>query len=51
LATELKDQDYDFLEILDENEEIENHYEELANEFQKNEHILAQQRQIIEQSN
>lgn len=33
LAHELKDQDYDFMEVLDENEEIENQYDELMAEY------------------
>ena len=42
LAHELKDQDYDFMEVLDENEEIEGQYEELMSEYQKGELVIAQ---------
>ncbi len=48
LAFEIKDQDYDFMEVLEENEEIENQYEELAQEYQRLEAVIAGQRQLIE---
>jgi hypothetical protein len=33
--------------VLDENEEMENHYEELAAEYHKNEGIIEEQRAVI----
>ncbi|TNV84878.1 hypothetical protein FGO68_gene10895 [Halteria grandinella] len=50
LAIDIKEQDYDFLEVLDENEEIEGHYEELAREYEKGEQIIQEQRQAIERA-
>lgn len=41
MAQEMKDQDYDFMEVLDENEEIENQYEELASEYRKTELVIS----------
>ena len=48
MAQEMKDQDYDFMEVLDENEEIENQYEELASEYRKTELVISQQTEKIE---
>lgn len=50
LAVDIKEQDYDFLEVLDENEEIEGHYEELAREYEKGEHIIHEQRLALEKA-
>ena len=49
LAHEIKDQDYDFLEVLDENEEIENMYEELMQEHQRFGLIIEEQKYLLEQ--
>ncbi len=35
MAVELKEHDYDFMEVLDENEEIEVQYEEIAREYER----------------
>ena len=40
MAKDLKDQDYDFMEVLDENEEIENMYEDLARERERDAHVI-----------
>ena len=45
----MKDQDYDFLEILDENEEIEIQYDQLYNDFQKQELIIDEQRKALQE--
>jgi hypothetical protein len=47
IARDLKEQDYDFMEVLDENEEIENMYEELARDKQRDEMIIGEQRELI----
>lgn len=36
------------MEVLDENEEIEGQYEELVQEYQKGEQIIAHQREALE---
>ena len=48
LAVELRDQDMDFIQVLDEHEEIETHYEELYAHYQKGEAIIESQREVIE---
>ena len=47
MAKDLKDQDYDFMEVLDENEEIENLYDELTRERERDAMIIGEQREVI----
>ena len=47
MAKDLKEQDYDFMEVLDENEEIENLYDELTRERDRDVMIIAEQRELI----
>ena len=42
LARELKEQDYDFMEVLDENEEIENLYDELARDKERDALVIGE---------
>lgn len=48
MAREMKDQDYDFLEVLDENEEIEGMYEEMARDRERDQMVINEQREYIE---
>jgi hypothetical protein len=47
MAKDLKEQDYDFMEVLDENEEIENLYDELTRERERDAMIIGEQREVI----
>ena len=47
MAKDLKEQDYDFMEVLDENEEIENLYDELTRERERDGMIIGEQREVI----
>ena len=48
VATELKEQDYDFMEVLDENEEFEVQYDEMAREYERAQLVIEEQLKSIE---
>ena len=47
----MKENDYNFMEVMDDNEEIENQYDALYNEFKKNEEIIICQKEAIDSLN
>ena len=51
IVTDMKENDYNYMEIMDDNEEIENQYDALYNEFKKNEEVIIYQKESIDQLN
>ena len=49
LAVDMKDQDCDYLGIADENEDFENQFDELMSICKKDQLVINQQREILEQ--
>ena len=49
VANELKEQDYDFMEVLDEQEDLEGQYDDLARDYENAQRVIDEQAKLIEE--
>jgi peptidoglycan hydrolase CwlO-like protein len=49
VANELKEQDYDFMEVLDEQEDLEGQYDDLARDYENAQRVIDEQAKVIEE--